>query len=292
MDLTVLCNDAVRVAIADRGAEMHSFSFRGSELLWSGDVPWEWHAPTLFPIIGRLPDDKLVTASGTRDMPIHGFGRHTTFERHSAASDRCEFTLSDTERTRVSYPHAFTLRVSYRLRRNGVIVTFDLRNPGKEALMAALGAHPGFVSPLPGGSSPTHSIELGDLANQPFFRARGGMLLPGRDPADTPTSLRPVVDLTSGEAMVFCSAARRGSVLYGGDAPYALRVSWRGFQYVGIWSQAPERFVCIEPWSTLPPVHGWEDDWSTLPGLVRLAPRRTQSFSYTLSVESPAAKAL
>lgn len=291
MQLADLSNDAVRVTIADKGAEMHSFSFRGSEFLWSAEAPWQWHAPILFPVIGRLPADELMTNSRVGRMPIHGFARHATFDRRSVPPDCCEFTLSDTEQTRIDYPHAFALKVSYRLLDNGVAVTFQLRNPGKEPLPAALGAHPGFVSPLPGGSNETHSIDLGDLAKQPFFRAQDGMLLPGPDPADTPAYLRPVAEFATAEALVFRSAARRGSVVYCGDARYALRLSWRGFRYVGIWSQDPQRFVCIEPWSTLPAAHGWNGDWSTLPGLVRVAPGGTRSFSYMLSAESPVAAA-
>lgn len=272
--------------ISSVGAEMRSLTYRGSELLWSGDAPWPWRAPILFPTIGRLPHDELVVHARAHHMPAHGFARHAQFKALLTAPDRCAFSLADSDQTWGNYPYAFKLRVSYRLLTAGVSLTFRVTNPGSYPLEAALGCHPGLVSPLPGGSSAgLHRIELGDLAHQPLFRASGGMLVPDSVVSVAPAVVHLGTDLLSDGALVFCSPARGGSVLYRGDGPHALRLSWRGFEYLGLWSQCTERFVCIEPWSSLPCADGYVGEWPSLPGLIRIGPGATRTFCYSISIE-------
>jgi galactose mutarotase-like enzyme len=265
---------------------MCSLTYRGAEFLWSADAVWPWNAPILFPAIGRT-DESSVIAGAVRHMPVHGFARDMLFRRRFVGADRCELVLEDSEQTHGYYPFSFRLSAVYRLLPDGVSVAFRLTNPGRELLSAALGVHPGFVWPLPGASDlQRHVIELGAMARRPFLRAQEGMLVPDSPASESPSVLHVSPDLFADGAMVLDSPARRGSVVYYGDGPYALRVGWHGFGYVGLWSRPPGGFICIEPWSTLPSTRGYSGEWANLPGLIQIPSGHTTVFAYSVSVDS------
>ena len=59
--LHTLENDILRITAEDHGAELRSITGKsdGTEYLWNGDPAWwKYTAPVLFPIVGKLVDNK------------------------------------------------------------------------------------------------------------------------------------------------------------------------------------------------------------------------------------------
>ena len=65
------------------------------------------------------------------------------------------------------------------------------------------------------------------------------------------------------------------------DSDRRVEVDITGFPYVLIWSaKGPVRFVCIEPWHSLPDARDASGRWEDKPAAARLAPG--QRFATTL----------
>src|SRR5690606_29160130 len=80
--LYFLENDNYKVGIESRGAELQHFIKKDEELelIWQADPQvWASHAPTLFPIIGELPNGSYTYEDETYHMKRHGFARHKEF---------------------------------------------------------------------------------------------------------------------------------------------------------------------------------------------------------------------
>jgi galactose mutarotase-like enzyme len=59
----------------------------------------------LFPIVGRLMDDRLRHGGQTYRLTQHGFARDRAFDWLDRRVDACRLTLVDAAETRAMYPH-------------------------------------------------------------------------------------------------------------------------------------------------------------------------------------------
>src|SRR5207244_13201487 len=82
------------------------------------------------------------------EMPQHGFARRSKWSsrEQDAASVRLE--LTDTEATRVNYPFAFRLCLTYRLSQGRLHWEQVIENCSAEPLPFSTGFHPYFAVPL------------------------------------------------------------------------------------------------------------------------------------------------
>ena len=70
------------------------------------------------------------------------------------------------------------------------------------------------------------------------------------------------------------------------DSGRRVTVDIEGFPYVLIWSaHGPVKFVCIEPWHSLPDTEDAPEEWTEKPQLMRLAPGETWSASLAMTLE-------
>ncbi len=76
---------------------------------------------------------------------IHGFVRHTLFERVDNLSDQRAVTLETSIGPEPGWSYKVNLVVSYRLVNDGLIVSYTARNDGGTAAPFAIGSHPYFT---------------------------------------------------------------------------------------------------------------------------------------------------
>ena len=78
--------------ISTQGAEPHSVrDATGHELLWQAGAEWRRHAPILFPIVGRVPDDTITVGGARYPLTQHGFARDLEWD--VVTSDGASATL-------------------------------------------------------------------------------------------------------------------------------------------------------------------------------------------------------
>ena len=144
-----LHSDHLTAIIAPDGAELISLKdAQGLELLWQAEPIWPRHAPILFPIIGKLKNDILRHRGNVFPLTQHGFARDRRFDWADRGTTSCTLVLTDHAATRVHYPFAFRLAVTYAVNGPDLDVTFEVTNTGDEMLPASIGGHPAFNWPL------------------------------------------------------------------------------------------------------------------------------------------------
>ena len=70
--METLSNSILTVQIAEHGAELQSIKKDGKEYLWQGDAKfWGRRSPVLFPIVGRVWNNKYPTSrrKGKGNLP-------------------------------------------------------------------------------------------------------------------------------------------------------------------------------------------------------------------------------
>ena len=146
-----LQNDTLKITVSDRGAELKSITALsdGTEYLFDSDPTWwKFSSPVLFPIVGKLVDDKYRAEGKEFSLPGHGFARTTDFWLVDATDNTLTFALESNAATLKVYPYKFRLEVSFVLRGNEVNVRWKVANADDKTIYFSIGAHPALSCPV------------------------------------------------------------------------------------------------------------------------------------------------
>ena len=250
----ILENNNIRVAVRNQGAELTSLFDRRNNIehLWQADPQiWPWHAPVLFPAVGRCLNDKIQIDGRSYDMAQHGFARRSEFRLVDQEADMLHFCLSASEQTLLSYPYLFDFHIFYEVKGNYLIQTFEVENTGKETMYFQLGAHPGFAAPfLPGESYEDYYIEFekDDVLDRENINSDGYFDTSISHVIKDTNRLPLEKDMFYKDAIVLKDLNSRKVVLKSNKHPYSLSVEFPSFNYLGLWAKVGAPYVCIEPW--------------------------------------------
>lgn len=291
-DTHSLRSGSLTATVKAHGAELCSLRDGGIEFLWQAGPEWPRHAPLLFPIVGRLANDELRHQGKTYRMTQHGFARDSRFMCAERGESRCTLVLDDNEATRALYPFAFRLTAAYAIDDSGLDLTLTIANTGKETLPASVGGHPAFNWPLqPGAAKESYALTFARAESSPVRRLDGGLLRPAVESSPVKgTSLPLSESLFTDDAIIFDrieSTSVRYAAGQGASAGPWLKMSWRGFRELGVWSKpsgAP--FLCIEPWRGYASPAGFQGEFTDKPGLMHIAPGAEEELSYRIEVGS------
>lgn len=251
-----LNNERLSVQFSTLGAEMTSLKDRktGQEYLWQGDKQyWGRRSPVLFPIVGRLKEDKYIYHNQEYHMPQHGFARDMEFACISENKEEIWFGLDATPTTRENYPFDFRLEIGYRLVKDTVTVIWRVINEEPTRNMYfAIGGHPAFLCPLKKGEKQNEYSIWMDQTEVLFSKINldTGLMHNYKNMLTLPGGRHLLADGFFDEGAYIIEDYQVGKISLADaeNVPY-LTVSFKS-PLVGIWSpekkQAP--FVCIEPW--------------------------------------------
>ena len=146
--LETLSNSILTVQIAEHGAELQSIKKDGKEYLWQGDAKfWGRRSPVLFPIVGRVWNNKYRHAGNTYEIGQHGFARDMDFKLTYKEDKGSVYWLESTPDTLGKFPFPFRLLVGYLLEENKITVKWRVENLGAMDMYFQIGAHPAFYFP-------------------------------------------------------------------------------------------------------------------------------------------------
>ncbi|MBR1090629.1 aldose 1-epimerase family protein [Bradyrhizobium manausense] len=284
-----LRHGSLTATIKAHGAEMCSLSHAdGTEFVWQAGPAWQRHAPLLFPIVGRLANDEMRHGGKTYRMTQHGFARDSRFSWVERGESRCSLVLEDSEATRALYPFAFRLTAAYALDDGGLDLSLTVANTGGEILPVSLGGHPAFNWPLqPGVPKQSYALTFTNEEPSPVRRVEGGLLLAATDPSPVRGTVLVLSEALFASDAVILDPVNSHAVRFAradGTGPW-LRMSWRGFRELGIWSKpsgAP--FLCIEPWRGYASPRDFGGEFTEKPGLMHIAPGAQEELSYRIDV--------
>ena len=146
--METISNSILTVQIAGHGAELQSIKKNGQEYLWQGDTRfWGRRSPVLFPIVGRVWENRYRHAGNTYEIGQHGFARDMDFKMTYKQEDGAVYWLESTPDTLGKFPFPFRLLTGYLLDNNKVIVKWRVENLGATDMYFQIGAHPAFYLP-------------------------------------------------------------------------------------------------------------------------------------------------
>ena len=234
------------------GAELTSIKLNGIEKLHQGNEIldengkpyWGRHAPILFPIVGKLKDNKTQINGNIYEMTQHGFARDMDFKDLG----NNKYLLESNSETLKKYPFEFELYVEYMVKENELTTQYTVINKDDREMLFGLGGHPAFICDY---SSGNYELEFGDNEkNIEFYKLQDGLIK-----TETISSIlennkiKLDKDIFNEDAIIMKKISSNKVMLKNKKANKTeLEFNFEGFPYLAIWSKKGAPFVCIEPW--------------------------------------------
>ena len=255
--MIVIENDWLKVGIASNGAEVRKVKHKKNDLdyMWTGDnAYWGRVSPVLFPIVGRLKDDRYQLDGKTYKMSQHGFLRDVDFEVDEQTTTTVSFVFESAGRFIHIYPYEFKAIIRYVLQEDSLIVQWEIANENKEEMYFSIGAHPAFKLPLVENETiEDYSLHFTPAANKNVMEYELiNALIHEKGKANDPSTIQLAPSLFAHDALVYSNIDQ--IKLVSNKSSHAIEVIFEKFPFVGIWSKYMESngtiapFVCIEPW--------------------------------------------
>ena len=232
--------------------------------------------------------DGTFTAKGkTWKGGQHGFARDLEHTLLRAEGDTIQLELRADDAIKAErFPYDFVLTSTFRLEGKTVHHTLQVTNPGTEELRFGIGFHPAFNVPFDDKHTTTDYEFRFDQPESPvILDARPNGLLSGKSYYQwkNQQAIPLTDDLFANDS--FCMAGlRTGTIgICEKDTGRNITCKVEGYPYSLIWSAPakPVRFVCIEPWHSLPAAVTDPKDWEQRAAAACLAPG--ESWQTTLS---------
>lgn len=294
-DTIALVSGEARATVATRGAELHEWEVAGVPLLWEPDAAvWAEVAPILFPVVGWTRGAGITVDGRRYPLGLHGFARHLDFAVVERGPGHVRLVATADEATRALYPFDWTLAVEHRLDGAALTTRLTVENTGTDALPYACGLHPGMRWPFAGGAPEDYVVTFGEheAARVPVITADGLFTRQSR-PVPTAGRRLPLSPaLMAREALCFLDARSRSLRFGHPGSGAAIDVALEDFPHVALWSRAPGRFLCIEPWTGHGDFTDASGDLADKPSMRRLPPGGSASHAASFTFVAPSRAAI
>jgi galactose mutarotase-like enzyme len=273
------------VKINEKGAEICSVMDKttGFEFIWNADPQiWNRHAPVLFPIVGKLNNNKIEINKESYSMNQHGFARDLLFEPIEVYSDLLKFMLTYSDQTLELFPYKFRFFITYELVQSKLTVSYTCLNLGEEPMYYSVGAHPGFS--LPSKDLAEYSIVFEKPENLDRHLLTNGLLNSEIEHlGENISKINLNNELFSKDAIILKNLNSSWLKLVQTEKNYAIKLNFDEFAYMGIWAKVDNSdFICLEPWNGIADSVGFTGDISLKEGILKLEAGAEQTFSYSL----------
>ncbi len=236
-------SDNVQAEIApERGGMMTRLCVSGEELLYLDAATLDdprgkvrGGIPVLFPIAGKLDEDRYILDGKTYALGQHGFARAMPWQVSAAPEDArsLELRLAASAETRAVFPFDFDVRMRYRASGNTLTIEQTYANLSNRPMPFAPGFHPYFA--IAEGEKSTLKIST-DATHAWDNVAHREVTFSGLD------LTQPEVDLHLLNHLVPETILER-------PGRRKIRLSWEAaFCHLVVWTLRGKDFVCVEPW--------------------------------------------
>ncbi len=275
-------NESFILGVKETGAELTSLKSKktGFEYIWCGNVDiWYGQSPILFPIIGRLLDDKYRLNGKEYTMPKHGIVRKKTFKLVEKTENSLTFSQTSDSESLEMYPYEFELRIKFQLTTDGLSVTHYVINNSNVEMYYSFGAHPGF------------NCEIGDYLefenNENLLTERidhESILIEEKFPVDmNGRNLYITKNIFDDDALILSGYTSKFLSLKSNKHSRVVKFNFDS-PVLGIWAKPNAPYVCIEPWWGINDNYDKKDDLSQKRGIMALEPQKTASYNWKIEI--------
>ncbi|MEG2193117.1 MAG: aldose 1-epimerase family protein [Oscillospiraceae bacterium] len=252
-------NTFLSMTIDTLGAQMISVKNNlGNELLWQGDNQlWADHAPILFPYAGRIKDGKFSVDGTCYPAPVHGFIRNVEHTLTLQENNMLTFEYTQNSDGRKLFPFDFSFKTSYILSGHSVHQKVYVKNVGRRSFGFGLGFHPGFNVPFDEKHTASDYFLEFDTPQRPFSLCTDGdVLMNGKYSiyGDNVKKIPLEDDFLKGESLILSNLTAKFVSIVERGTGRRIEFNIQHFPYLVVWTaHCPTmKFLCIEPWLTLP----------------------------------------
>jgi len=263
----------IEIKSKSAGGELTSIVVNNIEYLHDGITVWNRHSPILFPIVGKLKDNKTTINGQTYEMTQHGFVRDMEFEEASPN----EYVLKSNEETKIKYPFDFELYVKYSVADESVITEYKVINKSNIDMPFGIGGHPAYKI-----NYSNASVEFEKEENIQFYTLRDGLL----EKAEKKVTKEIKLDNNSfdNDAIIMSDIDCK-KVIVKENGKKVLEFEFEGFPYFAIWSKEDAPFLCLEPWYTTTDYIDSNGVFSEKPDTIVLKPNEEFNCKYKVRLE-------
>ena len=272
-------NDFLRVTVTCAGAQIKSVLRKsdGVEHMWNGDpAVWKYHSPVMFPYAGKVKDGMIeIRGQKVENAPAHGFARTSTHYLVQHTSDSVTLELLPNEATNAIFPYCFRFLSNFKLEGDCLHHTLTVENNDNEAFSFGIGYHPAFAIPFDSSHTLSdYEFRFSNLESPICMEAPVGLINGKTYSLGHNIQSIPVTDGmfdNGSHCMVNLSSHSLGIYEKGSSRAVVCDISQ--FPYCLIWSQpGTPKFLCIEPWHSLPSTEEGDYSWSNKSAAAILQP--------------------
>lgn len=283
-------NEYLRVTVTTWGAQVKSVVRKcdGVEHMWQADeAVWGYHAPILFPHTGKVKDG-IIEAKGQRmESAQHGFARNMEHELLAMTEDTIVLELRANSETMKRFPYEFSLISTFTLENDTLHHTLTVENWDEDEMPFGIGYHPAFTIPFDDKHTALdYELRFSDMESPLCLNCLPTGLLQG-DCQYLGTNLKTIpIDDHLFDHDSYCMTNLRSKTLgvYEKGSGRGVVCNIEDFPYTLLWSKpGMPKFICIEPWQSLPSAEHGSSNWNEKPAAAILNPGETWSVTLSTS---------
>jgi galactose mutarotase-like enzyme len=285
----IIENEFLKVTAREFGAELTSVISKktGIEHIWQADPSvWGWHAPVLFPVVGRCLNDAIIVEGKIYPMQKHGFARKTTFELMEISEDRVVFSLIWNEHSMAFYPFKFEFLIAYTIHENTLTCSYEVRNIDDKEILFSLGGHPAFRVPFFDNEQYNdYSLLFEHSENSQRHLINTDGFFDGRreDVFNSSNRIKLSDSLFNEDALIFKDLKSRKVSLGNELHEHKIDFDFSDFNYLGIWAKPCAQYVCLEPWLGCADTANICTEFKYKDGVLALNPHEEKQVSWSIT---------
>ncbi|WP_299382001.1 aldose 1-epimerase family protein [uncultured Lacinutrix sp.] len=287
-----LSNSILKIKVKPVGAELCEISSvkNNTQFMWDANPDvWGSFAPNLFPIIGALKDETYFYNGIKYSMPKHGFVRHSEdIKLIKETKNSLSFSLTYNEDLLKIYPFKFEYIITYTLNNNTLNINYTVKNKDNRTIYFSVGGHPAFKCPLYNDENYTDYnlvFETEETSKTHLLNMQTGLVKNETKPVfNTKNSIQLKPDLFKNDALIFKDLKSRKVALVNDLRGEILNITFKGFNYLGLWAKLNASYVCIEPWLGIADQENASQNITEKEGIIKLPENETFSANYSIQI--------
>ena len=287
-----LSNATLKIKIKPKGAELCEIASvkNNRQFMWHADPNvWGSFAPNLFPIIGILKDGTYIYNGKKYNMPKHGFVRgNEDIKLIKKTKNSLSFSLTYNDVLLKIYPFKFEFIITYTLTDKTLDVRYTVKNLDNTSIYFSVGGHPAFKCPLYKDENYTDYnlvFETEETSKTHLLNTQNGLVKnTTKSIFNTKNSIQLKPDLFNNDALIFKDLKSRKIALVSDKHGEILNMTFKDFNYLGIWAKPNAPYVCIEPWLGIADSENTSQNLVEKEGIIKLPENETFSANYSVQI--------
>lgn len=287
-----LQNHLLKISVKKIGAELCDIisTKNNTAFMWNADPDiWGSYAPNLFPIIGVLKDGYYLFENQKFNLTKHGFIRNNkAIELVEETKNSITFRISQNKELLKMYPFKFEFFITYTLIENKIEVKHTVKNLDDKTMYFSLGGHPAFKCPVfENENYDDYSLEFEHVEHsKSYLLNTENSLMTNKTKTvfENSNTLPLTHNLFFEDALVFKDLKSRKATLKSAVNGEILTVTYKDFNYLGLWAKPNGNFVCIEPWLGIGDSETTNQNLKEKEGILSLEPNKTFTAVYQIEI--------